>query len=124
VTFNLDAVVSESEALPFEFTFGGEDYVLPAQVDLLAAASLEGGKLYEGLRRMLGDAQWDRLVAAKSVMDDVKLKALMEAYAAHVGLSLGESEGSTVSSKSTAGPSKPTSNGSTASPSPTLSRVG
>jgi hypothetical protein len=88
--FNLDAVVSESEATPFDFTFGGEGYVLPAQVDLLAAASLEGGKLYEGLHRLLGDDQWERLLAAKAVLDTERLKALMEAYAKHVGLSLGE----------------------------------
>jgi hypothetical protein len=88
--FDLDAVVSESEAKPFEFTFGGEGYTLPAQVDLLAAASLEGGKLYEGLRRLLGDDQWDRLLESKAVLDTPKLQALMEQYAKHVGLSLGE----------------------------------
>lgn len=88
--FNLDAVVTESEATPFDFTFGGEGYTLPAQVDLLAAASLEGGKLYEGLHRLMGDDQWERLLAAKAVLDTPRLKALMEAYAKHVGLSLGE----------------------------------
>jgi hypothetical protein len=90
VTFNLDAVESEGKAKPFEFTFGGEGYSLPAQVDLLAAAALEGGKLYEGLHRLLGDGQWDRLLASSAVLDNDKLKALMEAYAEHVGLSLGE----------------------------------
>lgn len=89
-SFDLDAVVTESEATPFDFTFGGEAYTLPAQVDLLAAASLEGGKLYEGLRRLLGDGQWDRLLASTAVLDNEKLKALMEAYAKHIGLSLGE----------------------------------
>jgi hypothetical protein len=121
--FNLDAVVSETGSEPFDFTFGGEGYTLPAQVDLLAAASLEGGKLYEGLHRLMGDDQWDRLLASKAVMDNDKLKALMEAYAAHVGLSLGESGASTGSSVSTEGPSKRISNGSTGSPSQTLSKV-
>jgi hypothetical protein len=95
VTFDLDAVAVESEAAPFEFTFGGEGYTLPATVDLVAAAALEGGKLYEGLRRLLGDSQWDLMLASSAVMDTPKLKALMEAYAAHIGLSLGESEAST-----------------------------
>lgn len=90
MTFDLDAVVTESEAKPFDFTFGGEGYVLPAQVDLLAAASLEGGRLYDGFHRLLGDAQWERLLASDAVFDQARLKALMEAYAAHVGLSLGE----------------------------------
>jgi hypothetical protein len=90
VSFDLDAVVTESDATPFPFTFGGEDYTLPAQVDIVAAAALEGGKLYEGLRKLLGDSQWDRLLASEAVLDQEKLKALMEAYAKHVGLSLGE----------------------------------
>lgn len=95
MTFNLDAVESETNSTPFDFTFGGEAYTLPAQVDLLAAASLEGGKLYEGMHRLLGDGQWDRLLASTAVLDNDKLKALMKAYAEHVGLSLGESAAST-----------------------------
>lgn len=88
--FDLDAIANESEGKPFPFTFGGEDYTLPADVDLIAAAALEGGKLYDGLRRLLGEDQWERINAATAVLDTDRLKALMEAYAAHVGLSLGE----------------------------------
>lgn len=88
--FDLDAVQNESDGIPFEFTFGGEKFTLPAQVDLLAAAALEGGKLYEGLHRLMRDEQWERLLGLEAVLDTPKLKALMEAYAAHVGLSLGE----------------------------------
>ncbi len=121
MTFNLDAVVTESDATEFPFTFGGEDYTLPAQVDLVAAAAMEGGKLYDGLHKLLGEAQWGRMLESSAVMDNVKLKALMEAYAAHIGVSLGESAGSTGSSSSTAEPLKPTSNGSTGSVSRTSS---
>lgn len=102
--FDLDAIANESEGKPFPFTFGGEDYTLPADVDLIAAAALEGGKLYDGLHRLLGDEQWGRLLASPVVMNNAKLKALMEAYAAHVGLSLGESAASTVSSNGTVAP--------------------
>lgn len=90
MTFNLDAVQSDATGEPFPFTFGGEDYTLPATVDIIAAAALEGGKLYEGLHRLLGDEQWERLLASPSVLDTDRLKALMEAYAEHIGLSLGE----------------------------------
>jgi hypothetical protein len=111
--FDLDAVSRESDGIPFEFTFGGEKFTLPATVDLLAAAALEGGKLYDGLKRLLGDEQWERLLEVQKVLDTEHLKALMEAYAKHVGLSLGESGASTGSSSSTGGLSKPTSSGTT-----------
>jgi hypothetical protein len=90
VSFDLDAIVTETDATPFDFTFGGEPYTLPAQVDIVAAAALEGGKLYEGLHKLLGEDQWDRLLKSEAVLDTPKLKALMEEYARHVGLSLGE----------------------------------
>ena len=88
--FDLDAVQHDADAKPFEFSFGGEYYTLPAQIDMIAAAALESGKLNAGLQRMLGEKQWDRICATEAVLDQTRLKALMEAYAVHTGLSLGE----------------------------------
>jgi hypothetical protein len=64
-------------------------------VDILAVASMQAGLLYEGLARMLGDEQWARMNASKAVLDQEKLKALLEAYGKHIGIPLGESLAST-----------------------------
>lgn len=95
MTFDLDAVANEATGTPFTFTFGGEEYELAAEVDIVAAAALEGGRLYEGLRRMLGAAQLARMEASTAVLDQAKLAALLDAYKAHLGVSLGESKAST-----------------------------
>lgn len=95
MAFDLDAVEHDAAATPFDFTFGGEAYSLPAQVDLIAAAALESGQLNAGLRKMLGEAQWTRICESSAVLDQTKLRKLMEEYAKHVGLSLGESAAST-----------------------------
>lgn len=112
--FDLDALAAEAAgAAPFEFTFGGETYELPGQFDMRAAAALSAGKVYEGLESLLGAAQWARMQAAEQVLTDTMLAALLDRYAEHTGVSLGESSASSSSSRSTGRPSKPTSNGST-----------
>jgi hypothetical protein len=113
--FDLDAVAREAAGEPFRFRFGGEDYELPSHVDIRAIAKLSIGQFYEALQLMLGDEQWQRMLAADAVFDDQTLRSLMEAYAAHSGTELGESSASTGSSRSTVRPSKRTSNGTTRS---------
>lgn len=114
MAFDLDALAAEADgAAPFEFTFGGEGYQLPGSFDMRAAAALSAGKVYEGLELLLGVDQWARMQAADQVLTDAMLGALLDRYAEHAGVSLGESSASTSSSKSTVRPSKRTSNGST-----------
>lgn len=93
--FDLDAVKNEAEGTPFEFKFGGQKFSLPASIDILGAASLMSGDLVTGLKRLLGDEQWDRLVGLPQVFDTNRLVSLMDAYRDHLGISLGESLAST-----------------------------
>jgi hypothetical protein len=112
--FDLDALAAEADVVaPFEFTFGGESYELPGSFDMRAAAALSAGKVYEGLELLLGQSQWARMQTADQVLTDTMLGALLDRYAEHTGVSLGESSASTSSSPSTVRPSKRTSNGST-----------
>lgn len=117
--FDLDAVASEAgdaEREPFRFRFGGDEYEMPAEFDLLALAAITAGELGDGLRIMLGETQWSRMLRSGAKMDTARFKALFETYSAHVGgTTMGESSASTGSSVSTEGPSKPISNGSTKS---------
>lgn len=95
--FDLDAVSNEDEGIPFEFTFGGEKYALPATPDVLAASLFSVGNLYGGLQRMLGDKQWERILASPKTMDQDTLGKLLAAYKAHAGADVGESAASTSS---------------------------
>jgi hypothetical protein len=114
MAFDLDALAAEAEGVtPFEFKFGGEMYELPGSFDMRAAAALSAGKVYEGLEMLLGADQWSRMQAAEQVLTDTMLGGLLDRYAEHAGVSLGESSASTSSSASTVRPSKRTSNGST-----------
>jgi hypothetical protein len=115
MAFNLDALASEGDGRAvFEFTFGGETYELPPEMDVRAASALSAGRVYEGLGMLLGDVQWSRMQAAEQILTEKMLSALLQEYAAHMGIDLGESSASTGSSRSTGRPSKRTSNGSTA----------
>lgn len=109
--FDLDAVIREAEGDPFVFTFAGDDYELPSQPDIRAIAAMSAGRLDQALSSLLGAEQWEQLQAADAVFDTNALQALMEAYAAHGGTSLGNSQAPTSSSKSTAARSKRTSSG-------------
>lgn len=101
--FDLDAfIAAEGEEEPFRFRFAGESYVLPPRLDVRALGALAAGKIFDGLRLMLGDEQWDRLQAAQATFDDRALKALFERYAAHTGTTMGEPSASTSSSPATA----------------------
>lgn len=95
MTFDLDAVHHEATAEPFEFIFGGNTYTLPPSVDMFAVTALQRGDLYGGLSRLLGAEQLDQMLASDAVFDEKRLAALMEAYGKHLGVTLGESAGST-----------------------------
>lgn len=109
--FDLDAVAREAEGEPFEFTFGGEDYELPPQPDLLAVAAAAGGRIDQMLRRLLGEDQWNHMVESPATFNATHLEALMDAYGQHLGIDMGNSEASPSFYKSTVAPSKRTSNG-------------
>lgn len=92
--------VEEAPRPAFVFTFGGEDYELPADVDVLALAAMEGGRLDDGLRRILGPAQYLRIQNSPQVFRRDQLKALMEAWRTYCGaggMAPGESGASTSS---------------------------
>lgn len=97
MTFNLDAVLAEETGAPFSFTFGGEDYDLPPHVDLMVVAAMQDSRLGDGLRKLLGPKQWERMQASEATFDERALTALLEAYMAHVGTTVGESSASTSS---------------------------
>jgi len=118
--FDLDALAREATGEPFRFRFGGDEYELPASVDVRAVALLEKGQLYDFMRSLLGPDQWERMLASPARFDNRTFEALIGRYGDHLGMELGKSSGSTGSSGSTAPPSKRTSNGSTASSSLTL----
>ena len=100
--FDLDACIAErAPARPFTFRFDGDLYTLPARPDMLAAAAMEGERLDEGFRMLLGTEQYARIQASEKVFDDEALVAMMGAYTKHIGENLGESEASATSSRNT-----------------------
>lgn len=112
--FDLDAVIAESKPADrrkkFTFSFDGDEYTLPNDVDVLALAAAASGQIAVALRRLLTPEDFDRINASSKVLTRDTLMALLDAYYQHiVGLAAGESSASTSSSKSTARPSKPTS---------------
>lgn len=107
-SFDLDALIAEATGVPFTFRFGGDEYTCPASIDVRAVSALAAGDLVGALRVMVGDEQWARLEASPQTLGVVAIGKLIEAYAAHQGVSVGESFGSSSSSPSTAEPSTPT----------------
>lgn len=111
--FDLDAVAAESEAEPFPFKFGGDVYELPAHIDLRASVAWAEGHILDAFTLLLGEDQWQQIQDSDAVLDDNQFLALMDAYQKHLGLRAGESKASSRSSRSTARPSKRTSQGTT-----------
>jgi hypothetical protein len=97
--FDLDAVAAEAAGTgePFTFTFGGDQYELPARFDVRVIALIGKGDVYDALRTLLGKDQTDRLMASDAVFNDKVFAALIEAYAEHQNVSTGESLASTSS---------------------------
>ncbi len=89
--FDLDALEVEGEdSPPFEFTYKGEKFSMPAATampwqDQLA---LERADQTESLRLILGGEQFGRL--EKLPMSAARLGALIEAWQKHQGLDSGE----------------------------------
>lgn len=111
--FDLDALERDTNAEPFTFRFDGQDYTLPPILDMRAAAHLQEGRLSDCLRTLLGPEQWRRLVEAQATFGFQHLNALLDKYAQHLGMDLGNLEASSRSSLPTRAPSRPTSSGTT-----------
>lgn len=97
--FDLDAVVAEREPRPpFVFRFGGEEYSLPGSPDAIAFALLSKEETSaDGLMRLLGPEQWERIQSATAVLDGPTFRTLVDAYVGHAGVDVGESAASTTS---------------------------
>lgn len=92
-SFDLDAAGAETEPVePFEFTFGGESYTLAAEPDIRVFALLDGEHLERALALLLGDEQWERMLASSSTFKGRQMSALFEAYGKHAGFDPGKSE--------------------------------
>jgi hypothetical protein len=117
--FDLDALELDDQTEPFRFTFGGESFEISAHYDPRAFRRLTTGDLGGGLLQLLGEEQYERLDAIDKPFDERHLKALLEKWAEHFGTTVGEAQASSSSSNGTGRPSKPTSNASTESASPT-----
>ncbi len=118
-SFDLDAARAaraEARGEPPTVTFGGEEYVMPAELELEAAEHLMFGRPTQFVKALLGE-DWERFNANKPTLND--LKDLSDGLAVLYGFAEpGESPASPSSSTSNGNRSRPTSNGSTASRSP------
>lgn len=116
---DLDALIREAEAADtrphFRFKFDGYEYDLGTNMDVRAVALMAAGDLDGAMRKMMGDAQWQRLLDSPKMLTTPAYIAILNGFAAYAGVDLPNLSGSTDSSTSTAGQSKPTSNGTTAS---------
>lgn len=81
---DLDAIIADGE--PYAFRFGGEDYAMPPDIDLTSIALLDGGDPERALERLLGEAQWKRMVESPHAFGIKQLMALLEGYAKHLGM--------------------------------------
>jgi hypothetical protein len=116
--FDLDAVIAErEERAPFQFRFGGQVFQLPgAGLDIRVIAALQGERIDDGLRMLMGDTQWATLQSLEATFDQEAFYALLRQYGKHIGEDIvGESGASTGSSNGTGKRSRPTSNASTKS---------
>ncbi len=114
---NMERLAADAEKVPGTWVFGGETFKLTRRLDLRVQVALRRGEFDRALQMALGSEQLDRLMELDTdeALDEVALTRLMQAWAESAGSSVGESSASPTSSKSTARPSKPTSNGSTES---------
>lgn len=119
--FDLDALVSEQEAEPFAFTWGGRQFLLPRMLDMslqrqLAildkVETLQAGadpkELVSILELVIGPELLEELSAARALSARAVM-GLIQAWQAAQGDALGKSPASSDSSANGARPSKPTS---------------
>lgn len=111
--FKVEAIDREADPTPWEFEFDGDVYRLPSDVDMRVLAAMEGGRLDDALKLLLGPAQWQRMNESTCIFGATQLQALMEAYMNDLGLDLGKPSPSTESSATTGTPLKRTSKGTT-----------
>lgn len=123
MVFKLDDYAREANAEPWEFEFDGEIYVLPNDFDMRHAQLFTTGDVLGGLEAILGPEQWERLVASPQILSITQVNAMLEEWCKSIGVDVGESAAPSRSYKRAAARSKPTSNGSTGSPSRTRSRA-
>lgn len=120
-TFDLDALEVEQNSTPFEFTWAGEQFTIGAGgIDIRVTGLLHDGDWAGAVKMLMGDDEWQRLLGVKAGKP-FQLEhaiALVNAYAEHLGTTVGKSSASSTSSKSTATRSKRTSNGSSRRGSP------
>ncbi len=96
--YDLDAFTAEARAKyePFEFTIGGEEFTFPSPADLeWKARILLATDGERGLRLMLGDEEYQRLIRTKP--SDAAMTKLMQDYGKYIGGTPGEASGSTPS---------------------------
>jgi hypothetical protein len=116
--FDLDAVAAEATKEPLRFRFHGQDWTLAHMtgVDWRVIELANTGDL-EAIRRAfrygMGDEQADRFDELPQPI--AAMTALFRRWLKHNGMTEGESSASPDSSESTAGPSMPPSNTTTAS---------
>lgn len=103
MSFDLDKVLAEEEpGEPYEFTFDGEKYALPPEMDVRAVAAISGGRLDAGLRLLLGEEQWEKIQASPKTLTLKGLESLFDDYAEHTGTTMEKPSASTPPSKRTA----------------------
>jgi len=92
VDLDLDALAREatSEAAPFTFRLHGQVFTLATgdESDFRVLDSLNQNDLTGAIRYLLGDTQYEKFVAKPVSMKT--LKAVLEGWSKHKGLSLGE----------------------------------
>lgn len=110
--FDLDALVLEETTEPFTFTFGGEEFSVPAHYDPRIFRRADEGDIAGALRLMIGDEQWARLDKIDKPFDERHMRALFTAWTSHEVTTVGEASASSSSSRGTGRQSKQTSNGS------------
>jgi hypothetical protein len=117
--FDLDAVTSDSEGKPFGFTWGGQEFTLPAlialpidrQIGIVTAAETlpeqpSASEVLSLLTLVVGDEMLQVLGKAKP-LSTVAVIRLLDAWMGHERV--GKSPASPASSASTAKPSRQTS---------------
>lgn len=118
--FDVDKLIAErpkpSRKKPFSFTFDGEDYPLPNEVDAIAVRAAATGDWMTSFTRLLTPEQFLQIQRSSKVLELDVIGDILSAYYQHLGgTSAGESAASSTRSKNTARPSKQTSKRTTAS---------
>lgn len=86
--FDLDALAREANEVPFQFRFDGEVYTCPSDISLEMIKLLEAEDVLGAMRELLGDEQWDRIVAADRVFGVTTMAKVLDAYRKHLGIEL------------------------------------